>query len=81
MLICVECGAVFEQPQHVIERHGLDTPPYEEYDACPNCGGSNLHEARRCDVCGNWITGGYVLTIDGCRICDDCYTRHDVEDD
>lgn len=65
----------------MIERHGLDTPPYEEYDACPHCAGVNLHTARRCDLCGEWLTGGYIKTLDGLRICDGCYTTRDVEDD
>lgn len=29
MMICVECERVFDQPKHIVERHGLDTPPYE----------------------------------------------------
>ncbi len=81
MLICVECEAVFETPKRVVERHGLDTPPYEEFDACPHCGGTNLHTAKQCDVCGAWLTGSYIVTLDGQRICDDCCLRRDVEDD
>lgn len=81
MLICVECGALFEQAKIVLERHGLDTPPYEELCVCPHCEETNIHQAHCCDVCGEWITGGYVVTVDGNRICDDCYTKHDVEDD
>ena len=83
MLICVECETVFEREhaKRVVERHGLDTPPYEEFLSCPHCGGINLHQARRCDVCSEWITGGYVKTLDGERICDACYTSHDIEDD
>lgn len=81
MLICAECGAVFERAEVVYERHGLDTPPYEERHVCPKCGGASLHPAHHCDVCGEWITGGYVRTVDGLRICDDCCTRRDVEDD
>lgn len=78
MLICLECGSVFEQPKIVLERHGLDTPPYEEMHVCPRCEGNQLRPAYRCDVCGEWITGGYIRTLDGSRICDECYTRHDV---
>lgn len=81
MLICVECGAVFEQAKRVVEKHGLDSPPYEEMMVCPSCGGRSIHPARQCDVCGEWLTGGYILTLDGTRICDDCYMRRDVEDD
>lgn len=81
MMICVECERVFDQPKHIMERHGLDTPPYEEYDGCPYCFGTNIHPARQCDVCGKWLTGGYIKTFDRQRICDDCYTMRNVEDD
>ena len=37
MLICVDCGSLFEQARTIVERHGLDTPPYEELRACPRC--------------------------------------------
>ena len=37
MLICLDCGAIFEQARIVFERHGLDTPPYEELLVCPRC--------------------------------------------
>lgn len=81
MMLCVECGALFEQGKVAVEKHGLDSPPYEEYLVCPSCGGSNLHHARRCDVCNEWITSSYVLTLEGQRICEDCYTQHDVENE
>lgn len=51
------------------------------HDSCPYCFGTNIHPARTCDVCGKWLTGGYIKTLDGQRICDDCYTTHDIEDD
>lgn len=81
MLICMECGALFEQAKVVFEQHGLDTPPYEEFGVCPRCESTDICQSHRCDVCGEWITGGYVEIVDGNRICDDCYTKHDVEDD
>ena len=65
MLICGECGSLFERARTIVERHGLDTPPYEELLVCP---------------CGEWITGEYVETLDGDRICGECYTRHDAGD-
>lgn len=81
MLICVECGALFEQARTIIERHGLDSPPYEEFLDCPHCAETNIHQARRCDVCGEWILGGYVKTLDGERICDECYVSYEAGDD
>ncbi len=81
MLICVECGALFERAKVVFERHGMDTPPYEELFVCPYCESTDIHQSHRCNVCGDWITGSYVETVDDNRICDGCYTKHDVEDD
>ena len=80
-MLCVGCGSLFETARRVVERHGLDSPPYEEYLACPCCGGTDLRSTNRCDVCGHWITGEYILTVDGNRICNDCYVEHDIEDD
>jgi NAD-dependent SIR2 family protein deacetylase len=38
--ICTECGITFDEPKTITEKHGLETPPYEEIDVCPECGGS-----------------------------------------
>ena len=58
MLICVDCGTLFEQARTIVERHGLDTPPYEELRACPLllCYQRSV-PTFRCDLCGEWITG------------------------
>lgn len=37
MYICENCEAVFWDPIVVYERHGLDRPPYEPVQACPEC--------------------------------------------
>lgn len=80
MMLCLECGALFEQAKRVIERHGLDTPPYEEYYVCPHCGDTNYQQTWRCDICGEWITGSYIKTLNGNRICESCYTHYEVQD-
>ena len=80
MLICGECGSLFERGRTIVERHGLDTPPYEELLVCSCCGETSIFPAYRCDLCGEWITGEYVETLDGDRICGECYTRHDAGD-
>ena len=72
MYICLECDAKFEKPMYYRETHGLDTPPYEEFEACPCCGGA-FAETYECDCCGKWITGEYIETDDGYRYCDKCY--------
>ena len=38
--VCLECGKQFSFPKHYIEKHGLDTPPYEEWYGCPYCAGA-----------------------------------------
>lgn len=81
MLICSECGILFEQAKIIYEHHGLDDPPFEVLYVCPCCEGTNIHLARRCDLCGEWITGSYIVTTDGNHICDDCFTKCDVEND
>lgn len=81
MLICTECEALFEQAKVMYETHGLDSPPYEELLLCPCCGGSNIHHTHRCDVCGEWITGSYIKTLAGNRICENCCITRDIEKD
>ena len=81
MLICLDCGAIFEQARIVFERHGLDTPPYEKISMCPFCGGVSLRNAYPCSICGGWITGSHIITLDGQRICDGCYIRYEGPDD
>ena len=53
---------------------------YEELLVCPCCGETSIFPACRCDLCGEWITGEYIKTLDGDRICGECYTRHDAGD-
>lgn len=81
MMFCFGCGSLFEQARRVIERHGLDSPPYEELLCCPRCGDTDIWQAHRCDLCGEWITEGYILTLNRDRICEECYTHYDVQDE
>lgn len=59
MYLCQNCGAVFEVPDVVFERHGLDTPPYEALLVCPSCRDSDITEARECDCCREWVPSYY----------------------
>lgn len=78
--ICCDCQAVVHEPVKVVERHGLDTPPFEHYGACPLCHGSCLVESIRCDCCGEYIIGLYVETIEGERFCENCFVFKDSMD-
>ena len=79
MFVCIECGAIFENPKEWQETHGLDSGPYEGFSSCPYCGG-NYTEAFRCDTCGDWITDGYIK-IGNDRYCQDCYEFRELGDE
>jgi hypothetical protein len=73
MLVCLDCGHVFEEPNSWQETHGLDIPPYEQMSGCPMCSGSYI-EAYECDACGEWINDDYFIVGDE-RFCNDCCQR------
>ena len=73
LFVCIECGRTFEEPIYWEERHGLDSPPYEQYSGCPHCQGSYV-EAYECDCCNKWITTEtYIKTEDNKRYCENCF--------
>lgn len=78
--ICLDCQRLFDEPKRHIERHGLDTPPYEEWNGCVYCGGAYA-EAQTCNYCGDYIIGDYIKTADGYRYCEDCFTRMEIGDE
>lgn len=57
MFKCCECGHLFEEGEQAVweERHGLDTPPYEQWSGCPICKGG-YEEVNQCKECGDWHT-------------------------
>jgi hypothetical protein len=79
MFVCIDCGLLFEDPKHYTETHGLDTPPYEEWNGCPLCAGAYT-TAYRCDGCDQWITEKYVK-IGADRYCEECYDFVDLGDE
>lgn len=79
-LICIDCGEIFSKPRHYTETHNLSTPPYEEWDGCPCCGGVYT-KVRTCDECGEWIIGEYVKLKSGERFCENCYTEYELGDE
>lgn len=72
MNVCLDCGCLFEEGKHYTETHGLDSPPYEEWNGCPSCGGT-YEETFECDVCGEYITSEYAEVKDHQKICEACY--------
>ena len=77
MFICLDCGCVFDEPKHWIETHGLDSPPYEEWDGCPSCGGAYA-ETYKCEGCNDWLCGTYAETKNGNKYCENCYEIREV---
>ena len=78
--LCIECYSLFDTPKAVVERHGLDTAPFEEYLACPECGGL-FTTTTRCDICGEYITGEYAQLNNDMLVCENCYRISDIVDD
>lgn len=70
MLICESCGAVFE---YADSRMDNETGCIEE--RCPECDGSYIMQAVKCQVCGEWVpeddTFGFGSTI----VCEDCVEK------
>ena len=56
MLVCENCGAVFEEE---MVGKGYE----EEKDRCPNCGDWGIREAKKCHGCGEWCRDD---------LCDNC---------
>lgn len=77
MYLCLGCYELFEEPKKYVEKHGLDSPPYEEWYACPHCA-SNYVETFPCDCCGEYITWEYIK-YDDKTICADCYEVRNIE--
>ncbi|MEF9984187.1 MAG: hypothetical protein RR806_05020 [Oscillospiraceae bacterium] len=80
MYICKDCGRVFKETKYYTETHGFESPPYEEWNGCPVCGGA-YGEAHECDCCGEYIVGTYIKTRGGQRLCESCYDQCDTDTD
>ena len=80
MFVCLDCGKTFDEPDCWEETHGFNYGPFEEFDGCPYCGEAYV-EAHECSCCGEWITGPYIKTRDGDRICENCYVSYDLGDE
>ena len=57
MYRCESCGHLFEEGEQAVleEKHGLDTPPYEQWSGCPLCH-DDYEEVHQCNECGDWHT-------------------------
>lgn len=80
MYICHECGHIFTDSITLIERHGLDAPPYEYFEVSPCCQ-SNYTEAFICDKCGEYIDTETYVEIENNRYCENCFIIKNIYDD
>lgn len=70
MYECQDCRHIFDVAKKITERHGLDTPPYEEYGVCPACGSGYFHRITvlHCRCCGARLpTGKSEYCNEACR--------------
>jgi hypothetical protein len=80
LFVCLDCGHLFEHPQKVQEKHGLEDGPFEEFYACPVCSGAYV-TAPICDGCDEYITDDYLQTKDGSIWCQDCCMARNIGDE
>ena len=80
MYICKKTRMLFDEPEIIYEKHGLECPPYEEWAVCPCCHDTNYIKAFTCDECGEYIDGKYYETADGNYYCSECCEVHDIFD-
>ena len=78
MYICLDCGYLFNEAKPYVEKHGLDTPPYEHLKGCPNCLSGSYVETPKCDICGTYATNRYIVTKEGQVVCDQCYKQYQI---
>lgn len=83
MLVCLECGQVFDEDSVDIWEEGRGeywgTSCSEKISGCPCCKGPYT-EAHRCTYCGDWINGDYIK-INGDRYCENCYDKYELGDE
>lgn len=53
--VCDQCGDVFDEPEHIIERHGFLTPPYEKIPVSPCCA-ADFSNGAECAECGRVVS-------------------------
>lgn len=72
MLICHDCGEVFEKPKVLKSKVGdyWGAPAWEEWDACPYCESTEVYEAEQCQRCGEWVPE--LTEYGGIYICEIC---------
>lgn len=84
MYYCVECNKLIsEDSLSTYTEHGefWGATYSETSKVCPFCKGEVIELTKKCDCCGEYITGEYIETKDRNYYCENCYIRGDVADD
>ena len=82
MYVCLTCYDAFSEPKKCYggELEYWGAPYREEYWGSPCCEEAYA-ETWACSVCGSWLTGEYIKTAHGDRICSGCYCSYDIGDE
>lgn len=77
---CAYCGTIFDKPNTVVMKHGLDTPPYETWQVCPTCKEPVYIEGYvECTKCGvKMLVGTEMAVVGENKYCPDCYEIKNV---
>ena len=81
MFVCLTCQYVFSEDEMATWNEGRGeywgASCSEEMSGCPMCQGDYV-KTYQCDVCGEWINGAYIKLENDERICEHCYTMHEI---
>ena len=84
MYVCLNCGCIFSEDDVATwqESRGefWGIPCSETVSGCPICKGDYV-KTYRCGCCTEWIDCSYITLANGKRICEDCYTIHEIGDE
>ena len=89
MLVCTNCGRVADESDWDTKLETLnviDGRLYQEaYTICPDCGSTDIAEAKQCDHCHEWFDPDMLIPVDvitkddegewedTIEVCRDCY--------
>lgn len=81
---CLRCERLLSEEALAIHtEHGefWGSPYSETTKVCPYCKDEVIHLTKKCDCCGEYITGEYIETNDKNYYCENCYVKGDVTED
>ena len=73
MLVCTNCGSVYEEEEVRRKRYDEELHYTEVYYKCHHCGDDELVEATECEICGE-----YFYDEEGLGICEECFEKNET---